>query len=76
MDRSLGFGSRLLMRLGLRMWRILGSSRRYRTGLALWTGSCLLRAAFACVAFCGFGVAALAVSGLGLLSGFAALAAG
>src|SRR5580704_386005 len=41
-DRSLGFGSRLLMRLGLRMWRILGSSRRCRTRLALWTRSCLL----------------------------------
>jgi hypothetical protein len=32
-------------------------------------------AAFACVAFCGFGVLALAVSGLGLLAGLALFSA-
>jgi hypothetical protein len=37
-DHSLGSGSSVLMRLGLRMGRILGSSRRYRTRLVLLTG--------------------------------------
>ena len=42
-DCSLGFGSNLLMLLGLRMWCIFGSSHCYRFRLVLLTRSCLLR---------------------------------